>query len=242
MTGTRPLQSSLARDLVAPLAYLLMILWLDHLTPHVTITPLFGIVGLLLMAYFLRPFWVVTWSTIYTGVVVAVFLMPVWGFFLRWVSPPHDLLTLYVRTITFLVAAIMASRLSLSLNRLDKVTFDLRQIFDSLSSPLIASDHNGKIHYMNEAAQELLSKASKLEIGSSIFALAPKDHQGKMIADYLLRFRERSLHKPMELAIDGMRLMGSTQLMESTRPKLLVTLIGTPHIHTEVRTAAVSPV
>jgi PAS domain-containing protein len=226
MTGARPLQSSLARDLVAPLAYLLMILWLDHITPHVTITPLFGIVGLLLMAYFLRPFWVVAWCTIYTGVVVAVFLMPVWGFFLRWVSPPHDLLTPYVRTITFLVAAIMASRLSLYLNRLDKVTFDLGQIFDSLSSPLIASDHNGKIHYLNEAAKELLFRESKLEIGSSIFALAPKYHQGKMIADYLQRFRDRSLEKPIEIEIDGVRLTGSTKLMESTLPKLLITVIS----------------
>ena len=226
MTGSRPLQFSASRDILAPMAYLLMVLWLDHITPGVTITPLFGIVGLLLMAYFLSPLWVIFWSAVYTGVVVAVFLMPVWGFFLGWVSPPHDLLTPYVRTITFLISGIMASRLSLSLNRLDKVTFDLGEIFDSLSSPMIASDHTGKIRYLNKAAQALLKDAERLEVGSSIFALAPKDHQGRMIADYIAHFRRRTLQKPLELELGGRRLSGSTMIMESTSPKLLVTMIG----------------
>jgi PAS domain-containing protein len=228
MQGSQSIRFSIPRDILAPMAYLLLVMWLDHVTIHVTILPLFGIVGLLLMAYFIRPLWVVFWCVIYTGAVVAVFLMPVWGFFLRWVSPPHDLLTPYLRTITFVIASIMASRLSLSLNRLDKVTFDLIQIFDSLSSPLIASDHNGKIRYLNAAAQKLLTNAGRLEVGSSVFALAPKDHQGRMIADYLARFRGASLSEPLEVEINGKRLSGSTKLMGSTSPKLLVTMVAAP--------------
>lgn len=230
MNGTEPSGFRPARDVILPMAYLAAIMWLDHLTPRTTITPLFGIIGLFAMAFFLRPLWMIFWSVVYSGVVFCVFLLPAWGFFISWVSPSSDPLTPYVRTGAFFAVAIMASRLCIALAKLSRTNSDLRGIFDRLSFPLIASDHNGRIRYLNEAAGGLLQGKPRLCEGDSIFELAPKERRGKTIADYLRRFKSTDVFpsKPLELELQGRRHLGVTCLMESTSPKLLITMISSP--------------
>jgi PAS domain-containing protein len=212
-------------DVILPAAYLLIVMWLDHITPHTTITPLFGIIGLLFMAFYLKPTWMIAWGGIYSVVVVGVFLLPHWGFLIQFVSPPSDILTLYVRGGTFLIGAILAMKLCTTLSRLNKVEYDLAAIFDSFEDPIIASDHNGKIHYLNKSAEQISTAHGPMEVGSSFFDLIPKDVQGQGIANYLGRFRMgiSQISDPLDLECGGRKFTGHTRLMQSTIPPLLVT-------------------
>jgi PAS domain-containing protein len=212
-------------DVILPAAYLLIVMWLDHITHHATITSLFGIIGLLVMAFYLKPTWMIVWGGIYSVVVIGVILLPHWGFLIQHVSPPSDLLTLYVRAGTFLIGAILAMKLCTTLSRLNKVEYDLAAIFDSFEDPIIASDHNGKIHYLNKSAEQISTAHGPMEVGSSFFELIPKDAQGQGIANYLGRFRMgiSQISDPLDLECGGRKFTGHTRLMQSTIPPLLVT-------------------
>jgi PAS domain-containing protein len=218
-------------DVILPAAYLLIVMWLDHITPHTTITPLFGIIGLLFMAFYLKPTWMIAWGIIYSVVVVSVFLLPHWGFLFQFVSPPSDILTLYVRGGTFLIGAVLAMKLCTTLSRLNKVEHDLSAIFDSFEDPIITSDHNGKIHYLNKSAEQIPTTYGTMEVGSSFFQLIPKDIQGQGIAKYLGRFRMglSQISDPLDLEYGGRKFKGHTRLMRSTIPPLLVTRMEEAH-------------
>jgi PAS domain-containing protein len=185
------------------------------------------------MAFYLKPTWMIAWGVIYSVVVVSVFLLPHWGFLFQFVSPPSDILTLYVRGGTFLIGAALSMKLCTTLSRLNKVEHDLAAIFDSLGDPIIASDHNGKIHYLNKSAELISTTHGPMEVGSSFFELIPKDAQGQGIANYLGRFGMgiSQNYDPLDLECGGRKFNGHTRLMQSTIPPLLVTRMeGANHL------------
>jgi PAS domain-containing protein len=218
-------------DMILPAAYLLIVMWLDHITHHTTITPLFGIIGILFMAFYLKPTWMIVWGGIYSVVVVSVILLPHWGFPIQFVSPPADILTLYLRAGAFMIGAVLAMKFCITLSRLMKFEYDLAAIFDSFEDPIIASDHNGKIHYLNKSARKITSSKGTIQEGASFFELIPKDAQGQGIANYLSRFRMGISQNsdPLDLESVERKFKGHTRLMQSTIPPLLVTRMEEAH-------------
>jgi PAS domain-containing protein len=175
----------------------------------------------------------IAWGVIYSVVVVGVLLLPHWGFLIQFVSPPSDILTLYVRGGTFLIGALLAMKICTSLSRLNKVEHDLSAIFDSFEEPIIASDHNGKIHYLNKSAEQISTAHGPMEVGSSFFELIPRDARGQGIAKYLGRFRMgiSQISDLLDLESGGRKFTGHTRLMQSTIPPLLVTRMNCSPAH-----------
>jgi PAS domain S-box-containing protein len=203
-----------------------VILCLEHINPYAAVTPLFGIVGLMVMAFNLRPFWMIFWSSTYSIVVACFFLNPTFFHFLKTTGTIPDDLTPLVRTVTFCAGAALASMLNISLGRSQAKSRDLKEIIEKMPSPLIASDSNGRIHHINQAASAFLGLSKEEEALGSYFDLfAPKNSKGKTISDYLSHFESRCSGDSLALEFRGIPYRGVTQFIQSTEPPFLITII-----------------
>jgi PAS domain-containing protein len=213
-------------ELFIPLAYLLVVLGLEYTTSRATITPLFGIIGLMVMAFCLRPSWMAVWGFVYSLVVACIFLLPAWTSFFNSSNPHAEALTPLVRTGAFVVGATLATLLCFSLNRSRALGGNLRKMIEVMPVPLIASDVNGRIFLINNSAHTFLGLDDKEKSSKSYFELlAPKNHKGKTISDYLRRFEDQFVTEPLVLDCHGVAYRGFTLLIESTDPPLLMTTI-----------------
>lgn len=214
-------------EALLPLVYLILVLWMEHMTPTTTITPFFGILGLTAMAFHLQPRWMTTWAFIYCITVLCVFFEPEWISHKNKAVPLIDVITPYLRSATFVAGAIMSIVLCHVLDRLRKANSDMRDILKKLSSPIITSDHDGRIHFMNEAAERIMGITAEEALGVSYFdLLAPKEAQGATISNYLRRFEFPDPMHPIKLESKGVKYDGQTQLMESMKPKLMMTILS----------------
>ena len=211
-------------ELLIPTAYIFVVLGLDYTSGHSTIFPLFAIIGLMVMAFCLRPSWMVAWGFVYSLVVACIFLIPTWTSFFNSSNPHPEALTPLVRTGTFVAGAMLATLLCFSLNRARSLSGNLRKLIEVVPTPLIASDVNGRIFLINSSASELLGLDGEEKTTESYFELlAPKNCKGKTIAEYLLRFENPSIREPLALECHGFTYRGSFLLIGSSDPPLLMT-------------------
>ncbi|MCE9542904.1 MAG: PAS domain-containing protein [Verrucomicrobia bacterium] len=212
-----------------PFAYLLIILAIDYCTPKTTVIPLLGVLGLMLMAFRLPSRVVIVGSVVYGLVVISIFLNPAYYHWMNHSSPQADNLTAYMRSLTFIAAGAMAVLLSLSLEKLKETNQALNELLDSLPNPLLTSDENGKITFLNKAAEKLIAIGQPPTTLPSYFDLfAPKGLKGHLIADYLGVFKANSSnvsHASLDLEVNNQKAIGYTRLMSSGHTALLVTRI-----------------
>jgi len=210
-------------ELVIPFAYLVLVICLDRMTGQTTMTPLFGIIGLMVLAFSLPPRSMIFWAVIYSLIVATIFLSPERLRFLNANAVNHTEMTPYVRSCTFTIAAILSLLLSVVLNRLKTSRGELQEILENLPVPILISDDDGKIRFVNQIACEILAMPSVEVQGYSFFdLLAPKEFQGATIANYLARFNAQSSKDPLLLGYRGIKYKGHTQTLESHKKKLLM--------------------
>jgi PAS domain-containing protein len=211
-----------------PLGYLLLVLVLDFITPKTMLTPLLGIVGLLVFAYCLTPGWMIFWSSVYAAVVTLLFVFPQFYSIFNKGAVPADFLTPYVRSGTFIAGAALSSSLCSALSRSRVMNQDLRDMIEKLTLPVITSNHDGQITFLNRAALEALGWEKDYDPAISYFdALAPRETQGELISCYLRCFDQGNNTEmpPLRLQCGGRYCLGYTRLMESRSPRLLMTML-----------------
>ena len=202
-------------ELLIPTAYIFVVLGLDYTSGHSTIFPLFAIIGLMVMAFCLRPSWMVAWGFVYSLVVACIFLIPTWTSFFNSSNPHPEALT---------PSAFRFPDSLTLLNRARSLSGNLRKLIVVVPTPLIASDVNGRIFLINRSASELLGLDGEEKTTESYFELlAPKNCKGKTIAEYLLRFENPSIREPLALECHGFTYRGSFLLIGSSDPPLLMT-------------------
>jgi PAS domain-containing protein len=215
-------------EALLPLGYLLLVLTLDFVTPKTVLAPLFGIVGLLVFAYCLTPAWMTFWSSVYAVVVTVLFISPSVYFLFNKEAPVSDFLTPYVRSGTFIAGAALSAFLCAALSRARAMNDDFRDMLEKLTLPVITSNNDGRIVFVNRAAMEALGWEGDRDRAISYFdALSPKGVQGELIASYLRRFNPGNAGElpPLNLECRGRRCLGYTRMMASKSPRLLLTML-----------------
>jgi PAS domain-containing protein len=207
--------------------YLLIMVTGDILLPFPTLSPVIGVIGLLIMALYVRPTMMVIWSIIYTIVVILSLLHPSFSMIVNnGIAPSHPL-TPYVRASTFMVSAALADGLCIFLNKLRVMFLEEREIINRFPLPVVVSDANGKIRYVNQLASSLLNFDSQIPVNQSFFDLfSPCDKRGATIAEYLHRVESGNPNKPLLLEFNRAPIFGHTQRMSAGSPKLLLTILS----------------
>ena len=211
---------------IIPVAYLIVVLLLDAVTSRSTVTPLFGIIGLLVFSFSLTPGVMTFWATVYSVAVVVIFMNPmIFNLFNR-EAPQGDDLTPLVRSATFVVGAIISTLLCRGQHRLKHSNASLTHMMEKLPVPVITSDQDGRIHFANVEAARIAGLSPEELRGHSFFDLfADKNIQGATIADYLRRFSSSHVSQPMNLKCLGKNYLGSTQMIDASRPPLLLIVL-----------------
>jgi PAS domain-containing protein len=213
------------------LGYIAGILFLDHLLSMATITPLFASIGLLMMAFYLRPKAMYCWAISYCVIVALVLLHPGIARMMHDViSPQGNRVTPLLRLGHEICTATLASFTCYYLNKLQILLGEERDIVSGLPVPVITSDFNGNIRYANDHAVKLLGLKSCAPSGVSYFdLLAPKRMHGEFIAEYFRRMDGQLGKSPFILEHEGISMIGNTQLLASKTPKLMLTILGAPN-------------
>jgi PAS domain-containing protein len=227
MTDRRINNKSSIRNILLPALFLVIALWLDHKTPGITITPLFAGVGILVMAFQLPLPWMAFWTVSYTACVLAVFLLPVWGFLIAWYSPPVSMMTQYIRAFSFIATAVLGVGFCRTLARQRGVNDELKMLLEKLPVPVITSDRNGVVKFMNHSMAQLLGRNGGRDGATFFDLLAPRGRQGETISSYLSRFSARSKNSDstIQVQIHGQEYLARTRLMESSVPQIMVSVI-----------------
>jgi PAS domain S-box-containing protein len=212
---------------VIPFSYLLVVLLIDATTARSTITPLFGIIGLLVLSFCITPRVMTFWAAFYSMTVVAIFMNPMLFHLLNRDAPESDGLTPLVRSATFVVGAIISTLFCRVQYRLKLSNFGLNQMLEKLPVSVITSDQDGRIHFANKSAAALVGLSSKDLRGMLFFDLfADKDRQGATIADYLRRFSSPHVEEALLLKCRGTNYMGSTRVLDTSSPILLMIILS----------------
>lgn len=223
----KPSPQRLLGETILPLLYLLIMLVGDIMLPFPTLSPVIGVIGLLIMAFYVRPTMMVVWSIVYSIAIILSLLHPSFSIIVNSGFAPSHPLTPYVRASTFLVSATLADALCIFLNKLRVMFLEEREIVNRFPLPVVISDANGKIRYANQLAVSLLNFDSQMPVNQSFFDLfSPSDKRGATIADYLQRVESGNPTGPLLLEFHGKPIFGHTQRMSAGTPKLLLTILA----------------
>ena len=200
-----------------PALYLILSLSIDYFLPRGTITPLLVVVGLLVMALFLRPKQMFPWVVIYTGIVCSIYLSP----HLHLIFSGHPYwqedrtVVPIVRAMTYAVVGGFSFYLCLLINSLERKKNELVELIRILPWPLVTADQNGSILYFNDRAQKLIPDLKDKGSPKSFFdLLAPPNQRGRTIADFLRSLRDHTHEGVLELELNEKQLKGYTYAIE----------------------------
>jgi|GEM_PF-931091 len=220
------LKTSITITGVLPAVYIVLVLISDYLEPIGTITPFFTVLGIMVMALCFKPVHMIPWSILFTTIVCCIFLVP--KFHLIFTGKPiTDQPTIpLVRAATYVLVCIAACYLCIILNRLRRIRFEYADMLEKLPWPILTSNHNGNILYANEAAKFLIPELNVLTGNRSFFdLLAPKHHQGKIIANYLHRLENGPNNDALELEVQGTPVKGFTKKLNWIGETVLLTVL-----------------
>ncbi len=220
----------LAIEILLPFGLIAAILLLDSLIPGSTVTPFAISIGLLVMAFYLRPVSMYCWAVICCVIIAVALLHPEVAARINGNTVlSNDRLTPWLRLGHAVCTATLASLLCYFLNKLRGLLSEERDIVSRLPVPVITSDFNGNIRYANIHAIRLLGLKSQTPSGVSYFdLLAPKDRHGEFIVEYFKRMEGQLINSPFTLEHDGLPFIGSTQLLANKSPRLMLTILGVP--------------
>jgi PAS domain-containing protein len=97
---------------------------------------------------------------------------------------PADLATVFVRFATVILGGIGAVVLSFDRNRIAEGFLQTIRILDKLPTPVIISDNEGSVIFMNHDALQLLDTTSDAVRGASYFSFVAGEEKGRTIQSY----------------------------------------------------------
>jgi len=108
------------------------------------------------------------------------------------------------------------------------------EVLNSMMEPIVTSDIDGKIRFLNKSARSLLIEAGEAvesgeagEAGGNFFDnFFPKKTMGSCISNYLKQFDSQQNHVPLNLEISSKKYSTETRLLSSGGGKILVTIIN----------------
>ncbi len=167
---------------VVPLTALAGILFLDLASTGVILTPLLSLTTLAALAFFLPPLQMTFWAGIYCVVVCVVF----WVAYFGSNSDPTAETTVYVRTGSFLIGAIVTVVLCGTRSKARGQFDALRRVFEKMPVAVVISDASGLILFANGSARDALKVDAEGIRGQSIFSLGSETQKkGDRIQSYL---------------------------------------------------------
>ena len=234
----KTLRNNTLFKLLLPGLYIVIVLIVDYIEPIGTITPFFAVIGMLFMALNFRPVVMIPWAIIYTLIVCSIFLVP--KLFVLFSDRPYynQYVIPTIRSATYVIVGGISCYVSILLDRMKKTEEELNSILKGLPSPILTSDHNGKILYCNQAAENLIPILREKKILLSYFdLLAEPEFYGRTIANYIHRIEHDKHTEPLELNVNGRPFNGHTQLIYRTHQKIMLTVLseagegeGNPHL------------
>ena len=212
---------------LGPLFYILVIIWLDSKVTASIITPVFGVIGLAYMALSFTPQRMLFWAIIYSIIIASIFLISPLDYLLN-IHQNIDPITAWVRTLSFVITSLLAFKYCNSLHELRTMNKEQEEVLNAMMEPIITSDIDGKIRFMNQSARELLLEVGEVgEVGESFFDnFFPKKTMGASISNYLKQFDSQQNHVPLNLEIASKKHSTETRLLSSGGGKILVTIIN----------------
>lgn len=216
-----------------PLMYVAFVLLFDWRAPFRSVSPPLLSMGLLAMAFFLRPAWMVLWALVYSLIAGSILLNhTLWMTFSNGFTPPETISHWY-RLAGFLSTAGFSVAFCSVLNRLRAKRESLNHLIEHLPLPVIASDSDGCILMINGKARAFLGIPDGARIDELRYfdLLAPEGKNGKCIAEYLKCFENPRENAPtIPIEFQGHPLTGHFELLASKPPRLL-TMITKPEEH-----------
>ena len=210
-----------------PLLFLIGVVVFDLQETIRTVTPPLCTIGLLVMALYLRPGWMIWWACFYSAVVVMSLVNHrIHGLLSSGYVPP-EFTSNWFRSAGFVTTSVFCCVFSILMNRLRSKEHQLVRLIQNLPTPVLVSDQAGKIQMMNDKACRFLDIKSAGETTPGFFdLLAPLKGHGRCIARYLSAFSKGD-KQPTEIELEfrGKPILGKVELLEGP-PKLLVTVLS----------------
>jgi PAS domain S-box-containing protein len=205
---------------ILPWMILACALLIEAVTPGVRVTPSLLTIGLAVLSLFLPPRRIVLWA-------VVMFCPVLWTLlFVSNAGVPDPATVVVLRSLAYVVFALMAYSLSSHRENTEHQVRDLVNLFDSIRTPIVVSDVDGNINFANLACCELLGTSLQDIKDSTFFSLfAHPEQRGKSIEQYLAHF-ENSPDGAIEMTLSirgserSFKSVGS--IMELDGRKLLV--------------------
>jgi PAS domain S-box-containing protein len=196
---------------------------LEVTTTGVRITPALLTVGLAAIAPLLPPLQVLGWSAVFFAATLASLLFVYNG------GQPDPPSVVALRSIAFLVVAVLAYKISCFQASAIRQAQGLLQLFDKLGSPIVISDADGNITFANRACCELVGLGRREMMASTFSSLfSHPESRGRSIEQYLALFDpQQPPRSRLHLAVRGQEgyadLTGSCTMLDVNGTKLLVT-------------------
>jgi PAS domain-containing protein len=210
---------------LGPLFYILAVIWIDYKVTASIITPVFGVIGLTYMALSFSPrrmlFWAITYSLIVTG----IFFIPQIDYLLN-SHQITDPITAWTRTGSFFVTSVLACRYCNSLHELRTMNKEQEGVLNLMGEPIVTSDIDGKIRFMNNSAKTLLFKSGESGQKNYFESFFPKKTMGASIANYLKQFDDQKVQGFLDVEVASKQYHANTQMLTSGRERILVTIVS----------------
>ena len=200
-----------------------------------TVSPLVSMLCFGVFAHRMRPAAVASWVIVFS-LTTLLFLVHPWD-----ASMPGEHSTGFIRFWTVMVGGIGAVILSSDRNRITQGFLQAIRILEKLPVPVIISDSEGRIVYMNNDALELLDTTADAVRGASYFSFVGAEEKGRTIQKYFdfVNSRQPVLHdvilqikKPAQL-----RIQAALVVIEGERTKLVATVLSSTQIPAGQETA-----
>jgi len=216
---------------LGPLFYIFVVIWIDYEIAVSIITPVFAVVGLTYMALSFSPRRMLFWAIIYSLIVSGIFFIPQVQYLLN-NQQITDPVTAWTRTGSFFVTSLLACKYCNSLHELRTMNKEQEGVLNLMGEPIVTSDIDGKIRFMNNSAKTLLFKSGESgESGESVQKnyfenFFPKKTMGASIANYLKQFDDHKEHGLLEVEVASKQYHANTQMLTSGRERILVTIVS----------------
>jgi len=184
-----------------PLALVLVVGLLEYGTPSVRIAPSLLTISLALFALFLSSRTILLWSLALFLPVVATLI------FLYNNGLPEPAAIVLLRTIVYVIVAVMAFLISRHREKAEKHFKDLLALFDSLQTPVVVSDPDGNITFANRSCCELLGRSLQEVRDTNFFSMfSNPERRGTAIEYYLSCFTAKQpTTSEMDLCLQGVK-------------------------------------
>ncbi len=151
--------------IILALGYLALVLAVEFVTPRTRLTPSLLTFGLTLLAFYVSPRVIMFFSLVYSGVAWwSLVVLPSGGIF----EPGY---VIVMRVVLLFAVGWLSASFALIRRRLAMTVDSALTILDSTPMPLIASDSDENIVYVNRAAERLLDRPVQTLLGLSYFSV-----------------------------------------------------------------------